>query len=365
MTASQFSSKVPNLQLVWDATTLNGLMFCPTFYKNSYVDGWRPKDTPTDLAFGGFFASSIERYKKGRLDGMLKDEALLAAVKYVWEATWDIPRDMGWGGEYQEQWRCTGTEPYKNKKGNKAKCPWSHKGVWTPGEGPGTCGECGSPTETETHYLPYHKTKHRKSLIRLVVWYVEDQPENLRDGLAPITLADGTAAVELSFKLPLPFKTQDGEPYTLAGHLDDISSLGKENFIADNKTTTQFLGDQYWAKYSPNTQVDTYDLMGSVLFPHLDLRGVVIDAAQVLVDGARFGRSIFRRTDPLREEWLRDIGEWLSLAERYARANHWPMNKASCWKCPFKSVCRMEPSKRQAVLEANFEKRHWNPLEER
>jgi len=52
---------------------------------------------------------------------------------------------------------------------------------------------------------------------------------------------------------------------------------------------------------------------------------------------------------------------WIGQAEAFALANHWPMNKASCWNCPFASICSTDPGERQAFLNM-LPRRQWNPL---
>lgn len=359
---SPWSPTLPKLQLVWDATSLNSLMFCPRRYQYELVEGWRGSNVDTE--FGGFFATATEEYKKLRVYGESKAVALDKTLESLLLSTW--PEGQGpWGGRVEEVWHCLGEEPYKNAKGNKAVCPYAHKGVWMPEPAPHLCGECGSHTETKVMYIPNSTVKNRYTLIRLVVWYIDNQPEDLADGLAPVMLEDGSAAVELSFKMPLPFHATTGEPFLLAGHMDDISTLGSETFIADNKTTTKTLNEKYWQGYEPHTQVDTYDLVGSTLYADKDIQGVVIDAAQVLVNGAHFGRHVFRRTPAQREEYMKELGWWLAQAERFAQDDYWPMNRAVCWLCPFSKVCSKDPSRRAALLEADWHKRHWNPLEER
>jgi hypothetical protein len=366
-TPSAYSPHNPNLQLVWDATSLRALQFCPRYYKYGIVDGYR--GSAVDLEFGILFASAIETYKKARLEGKSKQDATLLALRVVVENSWSKPDEHGdsypWGGYYEEQWRCTGTEPYKNKAGNKAKCPWSHKGKWVPGDGPHTCGECGSDTESERRYVPGNNNKNRHTLVRLVGWYCEDQPEQMDAGFVPIHLASGKPAVELSFKLPLPFKTKQGEPFILAGYLDSIMEAGNERWIADNKTTKATLSAPYWKQFAPNVQVDTYDLAGSLLFPSENIKGVAIEAAQTLVGSAAFGLQLFRHDDTQREEFLNEIGWWLALAEKMAEDNFWPMNRANCKICPFNGVCSKPPARREEYLKADFEVSKWNPLEER
>ncbi len=362
---SPYSPTIPNLQVVWDSTSLRALMFCPRSYKYGIIDGWR--GSAVDLEFGIYFASATEEYAKSRLVGQSKHEATILAVKRVVEDTWDAANNVGWGGLYEQQWHCTGVTKYRNAKGNAAKCPYSHKGKWFSGGGPTTCGICGSPTISERRYLPYDKVKNRESLVRLVEWYCEEQPEEFGGaGLSPYAFPDGTPAVELSFKLPLPFTTPDGQPYILAGHMDAIKTFGPiETFITDNKTTKSFLGQLYWKQFSPNIQVDAYDLAGSLLFPDLGIKGVAIEAAQTLVGGAKFATQVFYRTEGQREETLSEIGWWLKQAERFAQDNYWPMNKTNCKMCAFNGICSKDPAQRERYLKADFVQKHWNPLEER
>lgn len=362
---SPFSPHNPLLQTVWDSTSFKSLQFCPTYYKLSILEGWRAGGV--DLEFGGYYASAVEVFKKARIEGKSRDEAQLLAVKRVVEDSWD-PAHGAWGGEYQELWRCTGTEKYRNSKGNAAKCPWSHKEKWYPGPHAEICGECGSELVTERQYVAVDARKNRSTLVRTVIWYCEDQPEEMNaGGLHPYRFANGTPAVELSFKLPLPWKSPYGDTYILAGHIDSVLANGDESelFGADNKTTTKYLNQKYWDQFSPDTQVDTYDVSLSILYPDLPFKGFIIEAAQVMTEGSRFASMPFHKTEAQREEHFQDLHAWLQHAEGYAKSGYYPMNKRNCWLCPFKGVCNKDPSKREMYLKAGFTKKHWNPLEER
>lgn len=374
---SPFSIYNPKLQVAWDSTSLSALMKCPRQYQYGILEGWRSPEAKVDLEFGGYFASATERYKKARLQGSGKTEATCVAVRYVIEATYS--EDTGpWGGRYETMWRCTGSVPYRNARGNKAKCPYSHKGAWFPAPGPDVCGHCGSSTEAERQWISNNRAKDRYSLVRLVMAYCDDQADSPETGPYPYAFPNGQPAVELSFQMPLPWSTPGGysttgkvttwgnEKYVLCGHLDSIMTYGEENFISDNKTTKNALGAVYFAQYSPNLQVDVYDLSGSVLYPDLALKGVMIEAAQTLAESPpRFAMGINYRSDALREELLGDLRYWLDQAERFASDNHWPMNRTACYMCPFKVVCSKEPEARQRYLEAVFVKAPWNPLKER
>jgi hypothetical protein len=114
-------------------------------------------------------------------------------------------------------------------------------------------------------------------------------------------------------------------------------------------------------------QVDTYSLAVKFLpeVAGLEFRGVLIEAAQTLVSGSRFGYQQIYRSEALNEEHLQEVGELLRDAVRYASQNYWPMRKSQCSMCPMKKVCKLEPGKRQMFLEANYVQHRWNPLEER
>lgn len=382
---SQWSTGNPRLQLAWDATSIKLLMECPWKYKTVIIDGWRSAHSKIDTDFGGFFATCTETFHKARLAGRTKTEATVLALRKAIELTWIRGASTGglecgdcdpgddttghpWGGQYATVWRCTGTEPYKNKKGNRAKCPYSHAGKWYPEPAPGICGECGSAVQSERKWYGDSRIKDRPGLVRLVGWYCLDQPDELTggQGLVPYAFPDGTPAVELSFAFPLPFNTPYGEPYIIAGHLDKIAvALGNQNFIADNKTTSKTLSQNYWLQYTPNVQVDTYDFVGSVHYADLNIRGVAIEGAQVTQEGAKFGLGLMYRTEAMREEYLRDLEYWIKQAERFAEEDYWPRNRASCFLCDLKGICGKDPGMRDRYLAADFVKKHWNPLEER
>lgn len=379
----------PKLQRAWDSTSLRALMFCPRFYQYSILEGWR--GSTLDLEFGILAHGAFETFHKARLEGKSKADATMDAVVYAVSKSGhyeecvsrsfpphleggaedtEYDKWVPWGGRYTLQWRCTGTEPYRNKKGNKAKCPYSHAGKWHDTEVPSVCGECGSAVQFEENWLPADRAKDRLGLVRMVVWWCDEQPDEFGTGLDPYKFENGTPAVELSFKIPLPFSpdfsTEDTVgPYILCGHLDGLAQLGHELFVRDHKTTKKSLGKAFFSGFAPNIQTDTYDLAGSLLFQDLGIRGLVIDGVQLLVGGAKFGAQVFYRSEAQRDEFFAELEWWLRQAERYAAADYWPMNRQACWLCQFNGVCSKEPSMRQQYLAADFKQQKWNPLEER
>jgi hypothetical protein len=346
--------------MVWDATSIKELMFCPRRYQYSIVEGYRGGSSGSiHLEFGILAHKGKEVYDKAKASGVGHIPAQLAALEAVFEASF-AEDGTPWRGVYEPQWHCNGERKYKNAKGNAAKCPYSHKGKWFLGAGPETCGECGSTTTSEERWLPYDKYKDRYNLMRLVYQYTEDANES------PWTVAsvNGKPAVELHFNLPLPWTNSNGEQFGAAGYIDSVK-IFDGHYLTDLKTTTKSIGEFYFDQYSPNVQVDWYDMTASWVIPGFAIEGIVIEAAQLLVDGVRFTKQPIPIDPEVRKENVKEVEYWLSQAEAFARSEYWPKNKANCAFCHFKSVCKARPDVRQGILESNFERVQWDPTKER
>lgn len=362
-----FSAKTPKLQLAVDATSLAAFQKCPRYYQYAILEGYRGDNI--DLAFGILAHKAMEAYNRALLAGHSWEDAQLAAVRDATLRSWDEKRDAPWGGQYTDMWRCLGETKYKNEKGNAAKCPYSHKGVWHEAPGPEICGQCGSHTETVSRWLPFDKVKERYNLLRFVAWFCEEDKGSLwRPVKRPDTGAD---AVEMNFRMPLPVWTEDGEQYTACGYLDVVKRFGDEieedaeYFVCDTKSTRQYLTKRYYQGFSPNVQMDLYDVVADFLFHDLRIKGVFVEAAQLVTEGVRFGKHRTHRTDAQRSEFLQDLAYWLKQMEQCAKAEHWPMNRAACYSCGFKEICARPAGERDHLLKAAYQKQPWNPLEER
>lgn len=290
----------PGVQYAWDSTSLGLLKECPRKYYYTMVEGWRSRGESVHLRFGIHYHAALEQYDKLRFAGQLHSDALIEVVHTLMRATWenDLPWDSG------------------------------------------------------------HNLKTRYTLIRSVVWYLE---EFRNDQAETMVLANGQPAVELSFR----FAVDDG--LMLCGHLDRVVSYLDGIYVMDRKTSSTTLSPHYFEQYSPDNQMSLYTLAGQVVLGST-IRGVIVDAAQIAVGFTRFQRGMVYRTPAQTNEWLDGFYGWVAQAHRYAEQSHWPMNEKSCNNyggCPFKKICSRDPAVRQAFLETDFEKKAWNPLETR
>lgn len=308
---SSFSSSIPALQIAWDSTSMGAFKECARKYYYSIILGWQPRETSVHLTFGLLYHSAMEQYHRLRAQGQDHAQALRTVTRQALIATWN---------------------PTLNR-------PWTSD----------------------------HKNKNRLTLIRSIIWYLQQFRD---DSITTLVQANGQPAVELSFRFATGHVSPDGSPYLFCGHLDRIGILEGLTYGCDYKTTSWALSAEFFQKYSPDNQMSTYSFAGKVIF-HQPIKGIIIDAAQVLVNYTRFQRGFAPRSDDQLDEWYDQWGWWVKMAEGMARAGqekNYPMNDKSCTHfggCPFQKICGQDPAVRDMWLKANFVKRVWNPLQVR
>lgn len=353
---SVWDPEKPGLQVVWDSTSTKTGMECWQRYKLHCVDGWSTTLSKTDAEYGHAYGAGLEVFYKRVIEhGDTHDDALRHAILAALSDTWR--EDAPTLGAYIDVWRCLGTTKYRNRAGRAAKCPWSHKGKLFPAPGPHTCN-CGSLTESLNAWFPDVAGKDRAALIRAIVWYTDDQKGA---GLATVSLpqADGTqrAMVEVPWAMPL------AGGFWLMGWWDKVAALGDEVFITDHKSTKKTLNDDYFAQYNPNVQVSFYDPSGDLLrAAGIQYKGVMIEAAQMMVGGVRFASRVYTISAARRAEFGHDLGRFFAEAVRNHATGHYPRNRAACFLCEFKRVCGAEPHERPHILAEHYERSRWNPI---
>jgi hypothetical protein len=293
------------IQFAWDATSLEYLKRCPRLYQYTMIDGWRPRDENVHLRFGGEFHTALHNYELLKADNLDHDECMFHTVRELLYAI--------------EDWN------------------------------------------------PDHKYKNPLFLIRSVIRYL-DKYRN--DPAKTLKLQNGKPAVEVSFRFELDFgpSVATEQPYVLCGHLDRVVDFNDEIFVMDHKTTTTTPSTWYWNTFDPHNQMTLYTLAGKIIF-QTNIKGVIIDSGQILMEDTRWSRGTTYRTQEQLEEWLTDLKYWLAKAEEFAINEYWPMNDTACDKyggCKFREICSKSPSVRETFLKPEFTRGEiWNPLKAR
>lgn len=314
-----FSKGNPDLRRVWDATTLADFLKDPASYYLSRVKGWRSRYPAPPLVYGVMVQSALERYDRIRGAGGSTREGLDAALDYAIE---EAKNPLGYGYTLDE-----------------------------------ISAEFGNPRQKN------HRTL--KTLLRTIVWYEAEYGD---DDPAQIITMNGTPAVEVPFRIPLPIKTPYGENYILAGHMDAAVDMLGNKFVMERKHTVTTIGKSYLDGWKANTQFSTYALVGSsVLGEPVD--GILLDAIQVGVNFSRFFRKEILRTKGQQDEFLNSVMLWIKQAEYMAENKHWPINEGGLSMyggSSFRNILTMDPAHRERYLEEHFyQEEPWTPLTER
>jgi hypothetical protein len=304
---SSFSKILPGLQLGIDSTSLGTYKTCAKKYFYSVIMGWQAKGTSVHLEFGIHLHKARERYDHLRSRGEDHDYAMDHVLHGLLVDTWD----------------------------KELKRPW----------------------------LSDHPSKNRASLIRTVVWYLDQLGDN--DPIETVQMANGKPAVELSFRFDSGIKSEaTGESVLLCGHLDRLGVFNGDHYIIDIKTTTSMLTKFWFDGFSPDNQFSLYTLASDVAFG-LPVKGLIVDGIQVGATFARFQRAPIPRTKSQTEEWYGDLQFWYRQMEYSAYKGHWPMNDKSCGMyggCEFREVCSRPAAARDQWLRLNYKRRIWDPL---
>jgi hypothetical protein len=304
---TSFSVVEPILQLAHDATSMSAGKKCWRYYKYLIIDGYGLAGPDNDhLVFGKIFHAATEMYDRLLAKGVKHEEAVRHCVRYALIVTWDF--------------------------------------------------ELGRP------WVSQEPTKNRDSLVRTIILYLDRYKDS---HLETLILSDGTPAVEHSFRIDIEIKAPTGESYLVCGHIDKAVVWNDAVKIPDKKTTKYPLDDMYFKQYSPDIQMSTYTFAGKIIFSD-SIDGVIIDAAQVLVNGSRFRRMHVDRSAGQLEEWFRGLTIYLRELERNVSDNYWPMNETACgfgrMQCMFRPVCSADPGVRQDILDAFYKRRPtWDP----
>lgn len=291
------------VQWAWDATSISLAMTCPRKYYYTMIRQIQPRGLSVHLRFGQLYASALEHFYKYRADGASIDDALLRVVRETMIATWID----------------------------------------------------GAPEQFA------HSSKTRNSLLRSIVWYVDQFGEESPDGIQTYHLSDGRPAVELSFTLEI------SPDLVFCGHLDRVVSYAGQLYVMDQKTTASTIGPYFFDQFKPDVQMSMYTFAGQAILQS-PIRGVLIDGAQIAVGFTRFERGFTYRTKDELEEWLSDVLHIIEQTREYTRAEQFPRNLTACQNyggCPFKPLCSTSFSHRESVIASDYIPKLWDPIERR
>lgn len=294
------------VQFAWDSTSYGWLLECPRKYHLSMELGYRPVEDNVHLSFGLLFQECDEFFEKAIADGASYDEALRHVVRHALQDS--------------RNWSFT------------------------------------------------HQTKTREALIRSIIWYRERWRN---DNFTTVQLRSGKPGVELSFALEI------GHGKLLCGHLDKLGAFAGSNYFKDIKTTSSSLGSYFFEKFDLDVQMDFYATATRIAY-ETPVAGGLIDGIQIGNGFTKFDRGFTNRTNDQINNFIEEFHYYTGAYLAMQRSAGWPMNKKSCNSmrsddpnrdahgCIFRKICsRSSESLVQEILETNYKREQWNPLESR
>jgi hypothetical protein len=224
--------------------------------------------------------------------------------------------------------------------------------------------------------------KNRTSLLRLLIWYAEQYHiDGLFGPIRPV-------ANEIPFRESLynllrasDFAEEFAEfpiypSIQIGGRLDSIveGPAKGEYWIRERKTSSQSLGTFYFARYSPDIQISLYTWVARLLFPELNLQGVLLEAFQIGTNFIRMNRKEIHRWPEQSYETARSVvqaAKEISSSGAYGDSpslNRFLLNEACCMAggmpCQFRPVCNTHPFLIGEEIANSFRPREpWNPLD--
>lgn len=328
-----FSSVLPGLRLVQDATSLTTMFTCPQKYLRQMIQGVGKGGASRHLVFGKALHSGLEMLHNNRWAGQGAEECLNAAMVAALS---------------QSGWR-------------------EVDGTWQP-------------------WRSTDKKKNVYTLMRTLAWYADDLARGEGGEIETLTLPGRTEerdldrpATELFWQWKLPFQACTGEDYWLCGNIDRIVKWDDETWPLECKTTGSDIGDMFWNSWNPSIQIKTYDLGLAMTHPEWNCAGTLLEAHQIGVGFSRWARTPLRYAANTRDEWLGQIEAKLREAERWAKAaddaagcvntgephgKYFPDNYTACHGfgdgCPLRDVCRRGFEDRETLL-ASVPRQIWDP----
>lgn len=321
------------IQFAWDSTSLTTAMACPQRYKLQIIEGWEPKNpnVAVALAFGIGLHYGIEMFHRFRAEGKDFDDAVHATLGAMVHFR----------------------DPRRPEKTVLESLP-TDEDVAVMKES--------MDEEDDGIDLRNSKVRTRYHLFRALVWYFEHYRY---DQMPVVILAEGTPAVEHSFRVPIGRKLADGAELLLSGHFDRLVSFNEDTFVTDTKST-KAISRQWRDTFKLSHQMTGYTIGGQV-GGATPVKGVCIDGVALQVGGVKFDRFFVHRTKSQLAEYLDTLQYVAEQAMMWFETGFYPLNApGACFFCQYKDICAQPPEVRQGYLNYYFERRPaWNPLETR
>ena len=306
-----------------DSSMLACYKACPAKFWRTYVQHWKPKGLSVHLIAGKAFARGLEVARKSFYEGEYTMTGALADGTPT-HLTVEVPR---------------GDSEVAISEGLKALII--------------SYGDFQCPADSA------------KSLERMCgafeyywdVYPLEDNPEN-----SPVLMPSGKRAIEFSFAEPFGVRhPTSGDPILYVGRMDAIYRYAGDNYVVDEKTTTQ-LGASWSRQWELRGQFTGY--VWGCKKADIRVAGALIRGESILKTKYETQQALTYRPEWQVDRWYDETCTWIERMIEDFKSNEWLHNfSESCTSygnCAFTRVCTSQTP--DPWLETDFERRIWNPV---
>lgn len=184
--------------------------------------------------------------------------------------------------------------------------------------------------------------KNIKTLVRALIWYDEEERP-----FKPIRAAE---RLETSV-----------DKFTIVANIDHLIEYDGKTSALERKTTKNDLTEYFYQSYDPSVQINVYDYV----MHNVTGGSVLLEGCQCGVSFNRFTWYEIHRTELQRAHWEKVMKFWLKFALYLDEFGLWDeaLNLAtSNWSSKEREIQKHHPLFWNGMLEAEFENKHWDPM---
>lgn len=241
------------------------------------------------------------------------------------------------------------------------------RAFWEQGETPERALEIGTGRLIEAYGTfdePHDTAKTLPRMIGALDYYFEKWPL-AADPLVPWEFMPGKRAIEFSFASPLPFDhPTTGDPVIYTGRSDFLGMMSDALWIVDDKTTSQ-LGASWINQWDLRSQFTGYSWHAKKV-AGMPVQGCMVRGVSILKTKYDHAQVPTYRPDWQIDRWLQQVLHDLERLKLAWETGYFDYNLDeecnSYSGCLFRRICLSPPDSQEAWLEADYEKRVWDPL---
>jgi len=213
---------------------------------------------------------------------------------------------------------------------------------------------------------PAGSAKSLDRMLGALEFYFANYPLGF-DTAKPIELPNGKRGIEFSFAEPLPLlHPLSGDPLIFSGRADMLVEFAGARMLLDDKTTSQ-LGNSWLYQWDLRSQFTGYSWAARQA--GIPVSGTLVRGVSILKTKYDTLQAITYRSEWELERWEKETQRTIIEMLNCHSIGDWGYNlNYACNEyggCQFRHVCKSRPDIALEVLDSEFSRRVWDPMQHR